>query len=489
MIIKSTLWLLVSYVVGRVFSLFWQFYLARYYTGNPEQYGYFMLLMTQYTVWVNLADGNLVYAVQQFVASDKDRAEELLLEYWPFIVGARMLLGAVSGLVFISIVYLKYPTLLIPALLMTANLWIYAVGTSPLGLWAGIGDFEPEAKASMLSTPVYIGFGVLATMFSSNIALIIFCNLLGSLASGVFVWRRAVRRWGMPRGIIRSLKLHGNKFFKLCFPLTFASFTYLFFFRGDMLFITDSLGAKSAGAYSIALMFFFLFTDLMWSQLGKAYTPSLISQWSYGEDKSAVSLQLSKLLTVYNFAGILALLFIALAGRFVLALVFGASSPWIATIDPLFWLMIGFVPNVIYGITYRLFVLERGSMPYMWISFIIVSLKFGLAYLFVKMFGMNGAAITSSLLMILFFLMLAGSLALPGRSIFLDYRLMSRTFAPIVLFSTLYVLQTTKVLSFPAFALSIVAVALGYIMLDFRNMQECYLDILSKTRKAKEMPA
>ena len=58
-------------------------------------YGYYLLLVTQYSVWILLAEGSLTYAVQQFVAEDRERADFHIHEYWPFVVGARVLLGII----------------------------------------------------------------------------------------------------------------------------------------------------------------------------------------------------------------------------------------------------------------------------------------------------------------------------------------------------------------------------------------------------------
>jgi len=104
MVLRNTLWLSASFFIDRIFAFFWQLYLARFFTTNPEQYGYYRLLMSQYTVWILLAEGSLVYAVQQFIAESTGDPKIKVKEFWPFIVGARILTGFLSGIIFILII-------------------------------------------------------------------------------------------------------------------------------------------------------------------------------------------------------------------------------------------------------------------------------------------------------------------------------------------------------------------------------------------------
>jgi O-antigen/teichoic acid export membrane protein len=432
MIIKSTLWLLVSFITGKAVASIWQLCLARIFTGSTETYGYYMLLLTQYSVWVLLAEGGLTYAVQQFVAENKDDPGGKIKEYWPFIVVARMILGALAAIIFGLIMVGQYPGLLIPVVVLSLSLFVYALGTSPLGLWAGKRDFRLEAKSSILSTLVFVVLAGLVVLFSKSITLLVLCSLISAIVQGIYVWKASLHDFGIPRGMFSSLIIYWKKFSTFCFPLLFSSFIFRFFYKGDMMEITGKLGPEKAGVYSIALMLFFLASDLLWSQFAKAYTPALISSWeTLGKCEDAEN-KLRQVFSFYAFVGILSLGFIHIWGEMIMGVIFGPGSPWISATGPFFWMMVGFFPVVMYALLYRILLLERGTMPYLLISFILITLKFLFIFSFSRVLGLNGMALTNSVLMLIFCFMIVMLLGENGKKLFLGTKTMLKNIMPTI---------------------------------------------------------
>ena len=348
--IRNTLWLISSFVTGKVVASVWQLYLARYFTDSPEIYGYYRLLLTQYAVWIIVAEGSITYAVQQFIASDKNNLDRKIWDLWPFVVGGRVLLGLLSAMIFMVLTGLQYPMLIPSVFILSVTLVVYAIGTAPLGLWAGMADFRPEAKASILCMVTFIGLAVIAINITNNIVFLILCSFFSALAQGIYLWHRALRKWGVPRGIAHSVKIEGMKFLRFCVPLTISAFVFRFFFMGDMMVITNVLGPEAAGVYSISLMLFFLVANLTWSQFGKAYTPVLIANWNSNNSKVFVSGQLRQILSFYAFVNICLIIGTGILGRQVMTLVFGSGSPWVGATEPFLWLLLSFLPAVMYAL-------------------------------------------------------------------------------------------------------------------------------------------
>ena len=249
--------------------------------------------------------------------------------------------------------------------------------------------------------------------------------------------------------IIRKCKKllnNGVKFFRFCVPLTISSFVFVFYFRADMLVITDKFGPTVAGVYSISLMLFFLTADLMWSQFGKAYTPNLISSWTSNSTRSRSIRQLKDILHVYAITAVLILAGVALLGQTFMTLLFGDNSPWINSAQPLFWLLIGFSPTVGYGLVYRILLIERGPFLYMVISLVIVSVKYLMISLYADSFGLDGIALLSALMMFILFISISVLLSSEARKAFTGSTFLLRSFAPISIIAFGFWLRSINVL-------------------------------------------
>lgn len=436
MVIRSTLWLILNFIVGKVLIVFWQFYLARFFTDSPEQYGYYRLLITQYSIWQLLADGSLGYAVQQFIAEDGHDPEVKIKAYWPFIFGARVITGLLAGIIFIFIIGLKYPSLIVPSIFLSLSALIFSIGTAPLGLWAGLGDFRTEAKSGLISTPFYIGIALIVTLLTKNITILICCTLISQVVSGVYIWWTAIRKWGLPKKITESFQVHGMKFLRFCFPLTISAFSFMFFYRADMMLVTDKFGAVEAGVYSIALMIFSIFCELIWGQFGKAYTPNLIACWNNERklnDNETISAQLRNILACCSIISTLGLITVALFGGRFFSLIFGGDSVWVKSVVPFFWLLTGFMPVVLYSLTYRILLLEKGSTGYMILSLATIVLKYVCVSLYATELGLQGIALINSIFMFVLFVLMALMIEPMGKKILLDMKLLFYTFAPVII--------------------------------------------------------
>ncbi len=487
-VLRNTGWLLLSLFFGKVLSLAWNLYLARYFNSAPEQYGYYMLLLSQYAVLGILAEGNVRYGVQQFIAEgmNEEERERKKEEAWPFIIGARVITGGTAGFIYFLLMALKYPFLAGPSFILGVTLLGYVVGSAPLGIFGGREEFRPDARSSMIHTGVFVGSAFLMTWFTSHLVFLALCSLLATVASSGYIWRKALKSFGRPRGIPGSLRTHGGRFFKFCAPRLGSSVLFMFFYRGDILVITDELGPESAGVYNIALMLFFLFIDVTWSQFGAAFTPSLISRWS-GDRHTAENRRLIReILKSYTVVGIVALFGLLLLGRPLMTLFFGRGGIWVAAADPLFGLAVGFTAVVGYSLLYRLVLLERGPNYYLGVSLVVVGLKFIIVRTWAPHWGLTGIALFTSFAMILFYGALLLGVSRETRGIFLERKLLLSMILPVCLIAGLRLIQgmvTEEIGSYSWAALGIVG--LWGVMVNLNGLRAVWARVFPEPMRAK----
>ena len=463
-ILKNTLWLMLSFLGSKLLITLWQLYLARYFSTDPAQYGYYRLLITQYGVWLLLAEGSLVYAVQQFIAQERGNAK--VQDYWAFIVVARTFSGMLSGILFALVLGPQYPALIVPICILSVSMVAVSIGTAPLGVWAGLSDFRPEAKASIISLVVFLSAAILAVTLTRNINILIACTLFSSCLQGMYLWKKSVGEWGLPSNLIKSVKEYWKKFVVFCFPLTFSSFIFRFFFMGDMIIVTKKLGAQFAGVYSISLMLFFMTADLLWSQFGKAYTPSLISSWSDPRKGNEIYVQIKTVICLYGFLGILCLFGASFFGATVMVALFGKGSFWINSIGPLIWLLVGFLPTVIYGLVFRILLLERGAGMYTIVSFVVVVLKLSVVNFFADSIGLTGIAMVNSFFILIFYTVITFLLTNESRRVFWNKGVIFRIIGPVLASVSIIVAKDNLGLSLFWTSLLMVGVLLSYFYMN-----------------------
>jgi O-antigen/teichoic acid export membrane protein len=388
-------------------------------------------MLTQFTVWLALADGSLAYATQQ-VLSKQYINEKDFHEHLTAALLFRVFLGLASGFGYFLVISLQFPSLIFPTGLLAFNILVYAIGTSSLGIWAAKQDFRVESYSSIIGSLFFVIPAFLVTFVTDSIAGILACYLLGTFVSSTYIFSRTTRRWNYRQVSLSRIREIFMQYLPICLPVTISAFMFFLYFRGDMMFVAGENGSETAGVYGIALLIFFLVVDIIWSQFGKAYTPRLLNHWHERyKIMETVLRELNTILDIYSFIGIVLITGVAILARPIFSIIFGEQSPWVNAAPPLFWLLTGFISTIGYSLVSRLIMVEGKNTKAMILGSIIIGTKVIFLWILPEL-NIKKVSIITSVGMVVLFLSTTVLLDQMGRRLIIEWTSLIRLFLPTI---------------------------------------------------------
>ena len=464
MLIRNTLWLSLSFLFAKGLTTLWQLYLARFFVATPELYGDYMLLVTQFSIWLAFADGSIVHASQQLLSKSQINEKECS-EHLTSAFIFRFILGSIASVGYISMVSIEFPGLTFPAAFLALNIIIFSIGTSSFGIWSLKQNFRIESISGIISTFFFIFSAWIVTLFTESIEIILACFLLSTTISSAYILTKTIQQWSYAPVSLNRLSEIFQQYLPLCLPLTILAFIFLFYFRGDMMFVAARVGSVNVGVYGIALLIFFLVLDITWGQFGKAYAPQLLRHWFDRNDKiDLIKKELHAIFEIYTFIGILVMAGTVILGPVVFSFVFGEKSPWLIVSDPLFWLLTGLMPTIGYSLVSRLILVEGKQSNLVAFSSALIITKITLLLL-IPSLTIKEISIFTSLGMTFLFLGASAMLDQLGRSLIFNVSSLVMLFTPSMLTALLVHLHDIHLVSkLQLYVALIIAVVLaGYL--------------------------
>ncbi len=395
-VLRNAGWLTGAFLLGRGASLVWQLVLARFLTDRVEVYGQLGVLLALSAICILLAEFGLNVSAQQEWPKGRFTAAELL-----GILGTlRLLFGGLSVALLIGTVYALYGRgeMLSASLPMAVSLFVSGQLQSPVGVFEARQEMRTVAILSGLQTAVLIPAQFLALRYWGTLFALCAAIAVSSIVTAGYGWLRAVRAWGRPRlpragRAGEALRLLAS----LGLPVALSSITFVLYYRIDAVLLSKWVSDAAAGVFVLATLLFMGLVDASWSQMGKALFPQLADAWVRKGDPQGTPRHLGVMVRLYLVFSIVVLALGLTVGERVLRLVFGATSPWLQTWQPLMILTLGFWPIVLYGLCSRLLLLEGRRYWYAGVVVASTILKFTLAVYLIKSLGATGAAVSNTL--------------------------------------------------------------------------------------------
>jgi O-antigen/teichoic acid export membrane protein len=362
----------------------WNTYLARTLASELEQLGIFMFIMTQYAMFTILAEGNISYTFQHFIAKESTDLTESGRKYWTFSFISKLIFGIFFGFILFFVIVNQYPNQVISAILISCALIIFNVGAAPLGILIAHNEFKLQISTYLINSIAFTLGAILVISFTKNINYILFVLFFSNLIATVYSMFSGFKMFGSFIWSSNFRQLF-SKLLKFSLPLLIASFCFTLFFRMDVNIIATKMSAVYVSYVSMGLMFYFLIGDLLWSQLASAMTPDLLRKWNDGpESRNSVINSFLGLLSIYSILTSLMCISLKFMGEWIFMLALGKSGDFINVLPILYFLILGLPYLVIYAFFYRIYLLSNSSFKFMVYSLFFVAVKFILIYLFVN---------------------------------------------------------------------------------------------------------
>lgn len=401
---RNTFWLSVSFLVSRGMSIVWNTYLARTFASQLEELGVYLFIMAQFALFSILAEGNISYTFQHFISKEALTREESAKKYWAFSFYAKVVLGIIFGLVLYFIVVEQYPNSSFSAFLVAVSLLIFNIGAAPLGILIAHNQFKVQIISYLINSLVFTISAMIAVMLTKNINIIFSVLIFANLVASIYTLRKGIVLYGFPIRNIGMWEL-SKKILSFSIPLLIASFCFTFFYRLDINIIAKKMPAQYVTYISLALMFFFLIVDFLWSQLASAMTPDLLRNWTEGEiAKNNAINQLLILLSVYSVLSCFMGVGLKIFGDFLFKLLLGKKGDFQNILPILYYLLMGLPFIVSYAFLYRLYLLNNTSTKFMIYSLLFLAIKFILFYLLVDALNFHLLTILSGGILVIVYL-------------------------------------------------------------------------------------
>lgn len=391
--LRNVSWLTIAFITSRGLSLVWQLLLAKILTHDTELFGRFSVLLSLLAIFSVFAEMGIPLIMQ------KHWSEGVFSKLDVFSTCLRVRLSAsfFSLLAFVPSIFLLYEDLSIRQ------------GVVILAPALIIGGFQSSISTSLevsqqMKKVAMLNISQAALNFITQGGAVYFDTGLVGLCFGVLVSQALTLAFAVRLGAGENARFSGifksslpvRLFAREGFPVMVSALSYLIFYRIDSVMLSKYVSLTSAGVITISALLFSGLTDLVWSQAARALYPILAAVW-HEDNSSRKQLFLSSIsrayLTITSFLLILAVLL----GRPVLSMVFTRESSWFQSLLPLIILLCSMWFLTLYGLSYRILVLEnrRG-----WFARSVVFgtlCKICLSFLLIPKLELVGAALATAI--------------------------------------------------------------------------------------------
>lgn len=386
-------------------SIVWNVYVARSFSTKLDDLGVYLFIITQFGIFSILAEGNISYAFQHFISKDSLKQNDSDEKYWSFSFYSKILLGLIFGLGLYFVVINQYPNSSINALLIAITLFAFNIGSATFGILIAHNQFKLQIYSYLINSILFTIGALIIVSLTKNITYILMVLFIANLIAAIYSLYHGFKLYGLPI-LVADFRKFSLKIMRFSIPLLIASFCFTFFYRMDVNVIAKTMSPKYVSYVSMAMMFYFLIVDLLWSQLASAMTPNLLRRWSDGQDsRNYVVERFISLLSIYSILTSIMCVGLIFFGNAFFDLVLGKSGGFQNVLPILYYLLLGLPFLVGYAFFYRLFLINNTSFSFMLYSSFILLVKFLLVFLFHDILGFQLLVIISGVMLIIVYIL------------------------------------------------------------------------------------
>ena len=386
----------VAYVVMFFVKLF-----AARLLGS-EQFGLFTFAQTFLSLGGMIVGLGIYGGVSRYIPYYKERGEHSLLRgYLRFVFTWPLVFSLVIGAIYVVFAdsitaFFDYPSSFKTALMIIGFAMPFrALSKTFINILAAEKQILLEQTLKNLANLVLLaGIGVIAFYDVSVLGLVVALGLslvIISVLGAVFYFLYV--NYGLSG---RSRGEH-EEWLRFSLPLFFSGMLSFVVSWSDNIVIGKFLDPQSLGIYSIAFSMA-AFINFFQSSFGTIFTP-IISESHANEDHDKISFLFTKSAGwIFGFT-LPFFLIMALYSEEILRLFYGAE--YTAGFIPLIIIATGFVINVSLGLNRQILTVHKETNFLFWNDVFIAGLNLGLNVWFISMWGIIGAAVATSLSMVL----------------------------------------------------------------------------------------
>lgn len=386
----------VAYVVMFFVKLF-----AARLLGS-EQFGLFTFAQTFLSLGGMIVGLGIYGGVSRYIPYYKEQGEHSLLRgylrfvfLWPFLFS--LVIGAVYvGFADTITTFFDYPASFKTLLMIIGFAMPFrALSKSLIRILVAEKQILLEQTLKNLTNLILLGgVGVIALYDFTVVALVMaffVALIIKVLLGAVFYFLYVNYEFENPS------KSDYDEWLRFSLPLFFSGMLSFVVSWSDNLVIGKFLNPQSLGVYSIAFSMA-AFINFFQSSFGTIFTP-LISESFANEDHDKISFLFRKSAGwIFGFT-VPFFLIMALYSEDILRLFYGAE--YTSGFIPLIIIAAGFVINVALGLNREILKVHKDTKFLFWNDVFIAGLNLGLNLLFIDKWGIIGAAVATSLSMVL----------------------------------------------------------------------------------------
>jgi len=476
---QNTIDLTVGFIFGRAVSLLWNIVIARALAGDLSELGFYLYSVTQYSLFSILAEGSINYAITHFLATQNQQKERNISGFWKFALLSKAVLGVLFGFALFIVISSSYENKL-SALLLGANLLIFALGSAPAGILSFQGEFRTQVVAQLVNTISFTCAAMVALGLHASIEWIYVAMLTGNTLSMIIMLRKGFTLYGNPLQPVESVRAKPIIYF--CLPVLVASFSFSYFYRSDVNMVARFVSTESVPYVSIALTAFFLLVDLLWSQYAVAMTPDLLSDFTKSQKGRIHSIRkVSQLTAAFNGIAVCAISGAITLGQFMIEKILGNKGAYVNSIVP-FSLLLTSLPFLVgYAFLHRLYLIRGSANRFMAASIAFVVAKLALYKISLNYTRYEYLTALSAILMACAHVALAENVAQSK----LERSILRWSITKTILLFTMMLMIIIHFVTNPSSQKTVFAVGfliIAYLLLFGKEMQNAFLDLRMPTR-------
>lgn len=381
-IVKNTLKLTLAYIISKILSFFWNIYITRLFTDDLSELGVYMFIITQFSIFSIIAEFNISYSVQHFISIDHLSQKKAIEEYWTFSFMSKLIISIIISIILFSVVVLQFPDYMFSAILISVNLLIYNIGTSPSPLFICFDKFNPLVISNILNVFVFTLSGVILLYLFKDINSALIGMLIGNIFHTIYMLYQGFDDFGLVKKFDKLKIQFYNILVKFSLPVAIFTFCSSLIYRIDFNIFGLLIDSQLIVYLSFATMCFFIMFDLLWSQFGVAFTPDLLRKWSSNEKsiRDKVFDQFELLFVIFTIITVLVIIGLKFLGNYFFIFLLGSEGDFYKIV-PLLNNLILSTPYLLgFSFLYRIYLIEYSSLKIMIYALIFTTLKFILTY-------------------------------------------------------------------------------------------------------------
>ena len=399
---KSSIIVFIGLFLSKVMAYAYRIIIARYF--GAEIYGLFSLALILITLFTSFASFGLIDGLIRFISFYRGKNQNDKIRYlFRYAIIFLAISSILSGLLlfalsqFISvrifhdarlIIFLRFFSILVPLTLISNALLSVIKGYEKIGWYSFIANIiQNVTKLLVLALFIFLGFGVSAVIFSQILAV------FSVLLAAYFVCRCLIVVIFQKSHINKRSKVQLKKdLFSYSWPIIFASILSSIFYWADSLSIGYFKTAFDVGLYNAAVPLLYLF-NLIQEAFSQLFLPLVTKEFSKN-NKSLVK-ELSKQVTkwVFIFSVPLFLILFVFPEQ-IIVLFFGQE--FVLASSVLRILSIGGFLSFIVPVATSLILMAGKSKLLLTNLIFATGLNLFLNIMLIPMYGLNGAAIATS---------------------------------------------------------------------------------------------